>query len=267
MAKALYSTITGLTDTSIKTQDGKLLVLPTAAGGVLNPGIKDQEITAMSRIGEMVIVDTYPVERKPEIKLDWNQKNVQLLSMRLGLQFSTQTAVAAKYVNSGLLITKGSYAAALVGFEGNGVTADQAGTVAYSLGPDQIAVALTRMPFASFVATGPLTYAQGADGAMLFSTDLIGQYVAFEVPQTLASVTALSDQANGTFAMTLMTIMQDRSILQWDFPSVAVKKDQGDINLSEPKMEITFYIQYDGSTCLPYQITYKGQAQKRTCKS
>jgi len=267
MVKALYTTIQGLTDTSIKTQDGKLLVLPTAAGGVINPGIKDQEINAMSRIGEMVIVDTYPVERKPEIKLDWNQKNIQLLSMRLGLQFTTQTAVAAKYVNSGLLVTKSAYLGSAVGFEGNGILADQPNTVAYSLGIDQSIVALTRQPFATFMPATVLSYAQGADGAMLFSTDLLGQYVAFEVPQTLASVTALSDQVTGTFAMTLMTIMQDRTVLQWDFPSVAVKKSQGDINLVEPKLEITFYIQYDGSTCLPYQITYKGTAQKRTCKS
>lgn len=265
MAKALYSTIQGLTDTSIKTEAGKLLVLPTAAGGVLNPGIKDQEIMAMSRIGEMVIVDTYPIERKPEIKLDWNQKNIQLLSIRLGLEFKTQTAVVAKFVNSGLLISKTSYPASAIGFEGKGILADQAGSIAFSLGADQIAVALTRTPFASFAPAGLLTYAQGADGAMKFSDDLLGTYVAFEVPQTLASAVALSDTPVGTFAMTMMTIMQDRSILQWNFPSVAVKKDQGDINLTEAKMEISFYVQYDGSTCLPYEIIYKGQAQKRTC--
>jgi hypothetical protein len=242
------------------------MVLPTATGGVLNPGIKDQEILAMSRLGEMVIVDTYPMERKPEIKLDWNQKNPQLIGMRLGLQFQPVASVAARYVNNGLLVTgTGVYAASAVGFEGKGITADNVATNAYMLNPDQSTTALTRQPFTSFVAATTASYAQGADGAMLFSTDLIGSYVAFEVPQTLTTANALTAIPSGTFGMTMMTILTDRTILQWDFPSVSVKKSQGDINMSEAKMEITFYIQYDGSTCLPYQITYKGQAQKRTC--
>ena len=265
MTKALYSTVTGLTDSSIKTENGVLLVLPTAAGGVLTPGIKDQEITAMSRLGEMVIVDTYPIERKPEIKLEWSQKNIQLLSMRLGLEFQSDVSADSSVVNTGLRITKTEYEGAPVGYEGNGMVADQVNSIAYYLTDTQKTVALTRQPFATFVPGTPLSYAQGEDGATKWSTDLLGKYVAFEFPHTLSNILTLTDVPQASYAMRLMTIMSDRTLLEWEFPSVSVKKDQGDINLTEPKMEVTFYIQDDGSTCLPYTIRYKGKAQKRSC--
>lgn len=265
MTKALHSTITGLTDSSIKTESGALLVLPTASGAVLNPGIKDQEILAMSRLGEMVIVDTYPIERKPEIKLEWSQKNIQLLSMRLGLEFAIDVSADSKVVNTGQLITKSAYLGAGVGYEGNGMTVDQTGSIAYCLGDDQKATALTRQPFATFIPTTLMSFAQGVDGATKWSNDVIGKYVASEFPHTLTNLLSLTDAPNAVFSMRLMTIMSDRTILEWEFPSVSVKKDQGDINMGEAKMEVTFYVQDDGSSCLPYQVRYKGKAQKRTC--
>lgn len=265
MTKTLYNTIKGLTDSSIKTESGILLVLPTAVGAVLNPGIKDQEVMAMSRLGEMVIVDTYPTERKPEIKLEWTQKNIQLLSMRLGLEFGLDTSADSSVVNTGLNVTKGSYPGSLTGYEGFGMTADQVGSVAYYLTDDQTTVALTRQPFATFTPATPLSFAQGAAGATKWSDDLIGKYVAYEFPHVLSNILTLSDVPQTNFSMRLMTIMSDRTLLEWEFRSVSVKKDQGDINLTEPKMELTFYVQDDGSSCLPYTIRYKGKAQKRTC--
>lgn len=219
----------------------------------------------MSRLGEMVIVDTYPTERKPEIKLEWSQKNIQLLSMRLGLEFKPELSADSSVVNTGLRVIKGAYEASAVGYEGNGMVADQPGSIAYYLTENQTTVALTRQPFATFIPATPLSFAQGLDGATKWSTDLIGKYVAYEFPHTLSNILTLSDTPQASFSMKLMTIMSDRSILEWEFPSVSVKKDQGDINLTEPKMEITFYVQDDGSTCLPYSIRYKGKAQKRTC--
>lgn len=265
MAKELYKTITGLTDSSIKAENGTLLVLPTASGAVFNPGVTMQEVMAMSRIGERVIVDTYPLERKPTIQLDYNQKNIQLLSMRMGLDFETETSADAKLVHNGFLVTKNSYDGAVSGNEGFGLTADQTGSIAYYLSPNGKPVALTRQPFATFDPETTLSFAQGANGATQWSDDLIGKYVAYEFPHSLTSVLKLSETPFTNFSMTLMTIMRDRSILQWNFPSVTIKLDQGDINLAEAQMQLQFQIQDDGSSCLPFDIIYKGTAQTRRC--
>lgn len=266
MAKQLYKTVQGITDASIKTETGKLLVLPTAAGSVFNPGQEIQEVEATSRLGEKVIVDTYNLARKPTIQLDWQQKNLQLMSLRLGLEFEqVATANTAKVVSNGSLITKNSYSAAADGYEGNGMPADQAGSVAYVLEESGTTTELVRQPYASFNPATPLSFAQGANGARMFSNDLINKYVAYEFPHALSNVLQLSETPIGNLSLTLMTIMSDRSILQFNFPSVSVKLDEGDINLTEAQMQVTFRIQDDGSTCLPYEIIYKGTAQRRKC--
>lgn len=265
MVKSIYNTIQALTDVSLKRANGTLLVLPTASGAVFNPGIGITDIMAMSRVGEQVIVDTYSKERKPTISLDFEQKSIQLLGVRLGQAWEPLVTSTGHLFNSGLKITKGSYPAAAVGYEGYGMIADQAASVASLLGPNQIPEVLTRQPFATFNPATPKSFAQGANGATLWSDDLIGEYVGYEFPYPLANILALSDLPDVNYSLRAITMMTDRSLIEWEFPSVTVKLDGGDINMNDPKMQLQFKVNDDGSTCLPYSITYKGSAQRRKC--
>lgn len=265
MTKQLYKTIKGLTDASLRTPDGRLLILPTAAGSVFNPGQEVQVIEGNSKLGEMVIVDTYTMSRKPEVKLDWKEKNIALIGMRLGLEMQQASNVLAKVISNGFHVTKISYAGNTAGYEGFGMAADQAASLAYMLDENDSPAALTRQPFATFDEDTPLSFAQGANGALKFSTDLVDKYVAYELPHELASAMKLTENDFSAFELTMMTIMTDRSILQWNFPSVSVKLEEGEIDMSQPEMSVTFRVQDDGSDCLPYNVIYKGKAQRRRC--
>lgn len=265
MAKQLHNTIRGLCDAVFKTPSGRLLVLPTASGAVFNPGQEVQVIEGASRLGEIVILDTYTMGRKPEIQLQWKQKNITLLGMRLGLEFQNRSAVNAKVMNNGFLITKSDYLGATSGSEGYGMAADQEGAIAYHLKNDMTTEPLTRQPFDTFDANTPKSFAQGENAAMKWSTDLIGRYVAYDFPHALGSALKLTEENFSAFSCTMMTIMTDRSLLQWDFPSLSVKLEDGDINMNEPEMSISFRVQDDGSDCLPYNVIYKGQLQRRKC--
>jgi hypothetical protein len=265
MVKSIYNTIQALTDVSLKRDNGTLLVLPTASGAVFNPGIGVTDIMAMSRVGEQVIVDTYSKERKPTISLDFEQKSIQTIGVRLGQQWEALTTSTGHLFNSGLKITQGVYPAALVGYEGFGMTADNPASTASLLGPNQVPVVLTRQPFATFIAGTPKSFAQGPNGAVKWSDDLIGEYVGYEFPYPLSNILALGDLPDTSFSMKAITMMTDRSLIEWAFPSITVKLDGGDINMNDPKMQLQFKVNDDGSTCLPYSITYKGQAQRRKC--
>lgn len=265
MVKQLYKTIKGLADCLITTTDGRRLVLPTAAGGVFNPGQEVQEIEGASRLGEMVTLDTYTSVRKPIIQLDFRQKNPTLIGMKLGQEFQVGSNVASRVFSNGFLVTRNTYAAATTGLEGFGMPADQTGSVAFVLNDDETVTALTRTAFSGFNPASANTFAQGADGAMQFSNNLIGRYVAYDFPHTLASALRLTEVAFNNFSMQLMTIMTDRSVLHWTFPSVSVQVEEGDINLVEPDMQISFRVQDDGSSCLPYSVVYRGTAQLRRC--
>ena len=267
MALPLYKTVKGVTDAVLVTSTKKLLVLPTAAGSALNLGQEITEIQSMSRVGERVIVDTYNIARLPSIQLSWQQKNLTLLGMRLGYEFQEQTNVGAKVAANGFRIIKGEYPGAAAGYEGNGMPADQAESIACWLPNGDLQKPLQRQPFATFNSAIPESFAQGADGATKWSDDLVAgkEYVGFEFPHELGSAIRMSEEPYDNFKLTMMCIMTDRSLLQWNFPSVSVKLDEGDINLNEPEMAITFRVQDDGSTCLPYEVIYKGQAQRRKC--
>lgn len=265
MVKQLYRTIKGLADASLKTPSGKLLVLPTAAGAVFSPGQKIQTIEGSSRLGEMVINDSYLIGREPEIKLDWKQKNLTLIGMQLGQEFLPEASVDTKIISNGFLVTRNTYAPVESGAEGYGMTADQVGSIAYHLLDDEVVEPLTQQDFADFAPATPKSFAQGANGAMKFSNDLINRYVAYEFPHLLANAIKLSEEDFISFELRMNTIMTDRSILQWYFPSVAVKLETGDIDMTKPEMSITFRVQDDGRDCIPYSVVYKGKAQQRKC--
>lgn len=265
MATQLHKTVKGLTDAVLKTPAGTLLVLPTAAGGVFNPGQEVQEIEGSSRLGEVVILDTYAMGRKPTIKLDWKTKSLQLIGMQLGLSFEESTNVSTKVMSNGLRVTKNNYPEADIGFEGYGMIADQAESVAAYLSPGDLSVPLTRQAYGSFNAATPLSFAQGPNAGMKYSNDLIGKYVAYEFPQTLANAVKLTQNDFSGFSMRMMCITVNREILEWNFPSVSVKLEEGEINLAEPDMSLTFRVQDDGTDCVPYGVVYKGLAQRRKC--
>lgn len=185
----------------------------------------------------------------------------------MGLEFQQQTNVNAKVVANGFRVTRGEYPGANAGFEGNGMAADQVDSIACWLPGGDIQKPLQRQPFATFNPAIPESYAQGSDGATKWSNDLVAgkEYVGYEFPHELASAIRLSEEPYEDFRLTMMVIMTDRSLMQWNIPSASVKLDEGDINLNEPEMQITFRVQDDGSTCLPYDVIYKGQAQRRKC--
>lgn len=265
MAKQLYKTIKGMTDAVLKAPSGSLLVLPTASGGVFSPGQEVIVIEGNSRLGEMVVLDTYTQARKPEVKLDWNQTSLQLIGMQLGLEFQSEANVDTKVVSNGLLITKTEYAPAQAGYEGFGMPADQTNSLATALLANDLTSNLTRQPFGSFDAAIPFSYAQGANNAQKWSNNLINTYVAYSFPHQLASAIVLTEEDFSSFSLTMLTIMTDRTLLQWEFPSVSVKLDEGEINTADAKMSLSFRVQDDGSDCLPYKVIYKGQAQRRKC--
>jgi hypothetical protein len=265
MAKQLYKTIKGLTDAVLRTPDDRLLVLPTAVGGVFSPGQEVIAIEGNSKLGEMVVLDTYTTARKPEVKLDWNQANLTLIGVQLGLEFAEKFNVKTKVASNGVLITRSAYNPSGPGYEGNGMLADQEGSIASLLTENDLIVALTRQPFASFDPQVPMSFAQGADGAQLWSEDLIGKYVAYSFPHELSRAIKLTENSNSSFSLSMMTIMTDRTLLHWEFPSVSVKLEDGEINMAESKMALSFRVQDDGSDCLPYSVVSKGQIQRRKC--
>lgn len=267
MAVETLNGLLGLTDSSLawKKPDGSrlLIVLPTSAGFVYNSGIEYEDILKNSKLGQRVLAQRRIAQALATVNLRFGVKSLSVLALQLGLAWEEETSVATKIIDT-LLVKQGSYPAAASGYEGYGISADPtAADASYAPSPGRN-VKLTRQDYGSFNAATPETFAVGANGARLFSDDLIGYEVSIEIPTTLATALKIAETDFTQFELRLNQILRDRSIISWYWSAVETKLDEGEVS-DEGEAEITFSVVDDGTGCGIPDVTYLGQAQKRKC--
>jgi len=234
MAKALFTGIKSLTSVWLKTSTGvpandKLLQLPTPSNGKYSTGIEEFEIEAVSECtGEKYIADTYVVKRAPSFSLTYGAKNKQLLSAFFGLALANGTKDSA--VVKTLEVTSGTQAATISGYTGYGVAADQSGSEAFYLNANGVAVELTRQTHATFNPATPLSWSQGANLELNFSTDLVTNrnYVTYYVPYSSTNTDYLTTTTQANYSADLFFIDTDGKVGHFIFPSITA-------NLTENK--------------------------------
>ncbi len=240
-----------------------LIVLPSPSEATFDQGIEVEETMGVTPLGEMQLVDLYPRQRNPRIQLTFPKKTPATLGMKLGYRFEQAAGLEAKLVRNGVLVDKNNYPAAVAGKEGFGIVADIEGAIASYLDPNNLSIPLTQATFATFdSATTDLSFAVGLNGALKFSDDLIGKYVTYEIPYTIATGgVALTENLFNRFKPTLIVIQNDLKIVSFEYPEAIVDPSDGEINLNESQIQVTLRITYNGSGCLPVKIKYLGQAR------
>lgn len=263
MANRLYNGIKGIpTDVSLRALDGteRVLVLPNASEVSFDQGIELEEVMAASPLGEMTLVDIYPKARNPKITLKFPKKTPEILGMKMGYAFEETTNMPAIIARNGIKVT-GDIPASLAGYEGFGIAADVVGAEASYLDENQTSVPLTQVDFATAMGSSTLSFAVGLNGAMKFSSDLLGKYVSWRIPAIIASGMTLTEAAFSRFAMTLVSVQRDLKVVCFEFPEV-VSPGDGEISFNDDTIDIEMRMVYDGSNCLPFRVKYLGQARK-----
>ena len=226
MAKALFTGIKSLTSVWLKTATGtpandKLLQLPTPSNGTYNTGVEEFEIEAVNECtGERYIADTYVVKRAPSFTLTYGAKNKQLLSAFFGFTLANGTRDSA--VVKTLEVTAATQAATIAGYSGFGVSADQTNSEAFYLDANGVAVELTRQTHATFNPATPLSWSQGANLALNFSTDLVTNrnYVTYYVPYSSTNTDYLTSTTQANYSADLFFIDTDGKLGHFIFPSI-----------------------------------------------
>lgn len=226
MAKALFTGIKSLTSVWLKTSTGvpandKLLQLPSPSAGTYSTGIEEFEIEAVSECtGEKYVADTYVVKRAPSFALTYGAKNKQLLAAFFGLALANGTRDTA--VVKTLEVTSTTQAATIAGYSGFGAPADQTLSEAYYLNPQGISVKLTRQTHATFNPATALSWSQGADLALNFSTDLVTNknYVTYYVPYSSSNTDYLTATSQSNYSADLFFIDTDGKVGHFIFPSI-----------------------------------------------
>jgi hypothetical protein len=251
---------------SLNEDPARVLVLPGVSEISKNFNIEVATQSVMTPGGggirRTVYVDT--VAEDPQFTFTFPAVTPELLAMRYGRALVTETSVERYITNSNMLITgSGSYPASVVGKLGYAVAEDAESEASYRGASDEISVALTQSPFATFnAATETLAFAVGANGALKFSNDLIGKVVGYRIPATYTDVTGMGEGRFDTFSCNIMMIQNDRSILVIDIPEASIRADQGDITFGQP-LQLTVSA-LAGGRCTGEQITWLGEVD--TCR-
>jgi hypothetical protein len=227
MAKLINNGVQGITQVILKTKNianpslNRPLMIAAPSNGTYNSGVTETEITSVNCLGEQIVSDSYVNERKPTLSFTYGGKTKEVLAAFFGLELAngTKTTAFAKSIE----VTAASYAASTSGYSGFGATANNTNSYAYYLTNDGIATELTRQTFGSFNPATPNSWAQGADGALLFSTDVVAarRYVTFYVPYDSTNSDYLSTTPQVDYTADIFFVNINKDVGHFIFDSVS----------------------------------------------
>lgn len=137
----------------------------------LNQGVTEQVFYKKDQQAVKQFLQANVTQREPGFTAACSKYDPITMSLLFGHQFAPESITNALY-NPVLRSGKGTFAAAAVGQEGNGMPADQTTSEMVYVDEFGVITPMTRQPFATFVAATPKTFAQGANGAFMVSDDI-----------------------------------------------------------------------------------------------
>ena len=267
MPNQLYTGTKMVTDVVLRDLEdptNPLIVIPNPSEVTFDQGIEMEETMSITPLGEMQLVDLYPKQRNPKIQMTFPKKTPATLGMKFGYRFESIAGLAAFLSRNGVQIDRNTYPPATAGKEGFGVTADVEGAIASYLDENNLSIPLTQGTFATLdLDTATLSFAVGLNGALKFTNDLIGKFVSYQIPYTIAiGGVALTEALFNRFKPTFVVIQNDLKIVSFEYPEAIVDQSDGEINLNESQLQVTLRITYNGTGCLPVKVKYLGQARQ-----
>ncbi|MBD2365253.1 hypothetical protein H6G36_29555 [Anabaena minutissima FACHB-250] len=266
MPNQLYTGSKMVTDVLLRDLENSsnVIVLPNPSEVNFDQGIEIEETMSVTPLGEMQLVDLYPRQRNPRIQMTFPKKTPATLGMKLGYRFESATGLDALLSRNGIQVDRTTYPAAVSGKEGFGIVADAEGSVASYLDESGISVPLTQIDFATIdVDVDTLSWAVGLNGTLKFTSDLVGKFISYQIPYTIATgALSLTESLFNRFEPTFVLIQNDLKIVSYEFPEALVDSSDGEINLNESQLQVTLRIVYNGTGCLPVKIKYLGQARQ-----
>jgi len=255
----------GITDIAVfdKSVSPKLAyIIDTPTNAELDLGIEEQLNETTSQLGEVVIESSMITAQRPILSMTLPAGSPTATALRVGRKLATatdQTSAVEKRIR--LTATNNTKAAAITGQEGFGMAADQTGSLAWKLDGLGIPVPLTRIATATMDAEeDDNSFSQGANGAYVFSENLIGSDVFFSFPLTGLATLEIGEASLDLLEVNFTAVMRDLTLFRIEIPSASIDLGgSGNIPLGPGELNLNLRISYDGSVCFPIKYTWLGQ--------
>jgi hypothetical protein len=234
---------------------GIIYVVPNPSKFALNTGITELKKQAASQLGVKVTSTTVISAEEPIITLSFATATAFVSGMIMGRKFALQS-IASYVAKNNVLLTANSRAGATVaGLEGYGIVADVVGAKAAVFRANQN-VALTYIAYSGFSPSGTTdSFAVGANGALLFSDNLVGNPISYQIPLAAASRLALT--ADTAFDYNVKVFFLDLANRVSLFEATSVKPVLGKtFDPSAESVDVELRVNYSGAFCAPYSFQY-----------
>jgi hypothetical protein len=253
--------LVGLSIKDTRTSVTRQLVLPKPSAITLAPGITEAISRTRSDLGQVVIEDIDIESEEPTLSFTFPRKTPELMGIRLGKEITTTEVTTTIEKQFKVAAANKTAAGAASGKEGNGMSADQAGSIGSYLNDNGISVPLTRVNTASFNAANNAQFSQGTNGAYQITDDMVGNDVHLSFPITLAARPHLSETVFKDFEVHMLFAQRNLELMKIVFGAVNPALGEGDLDLGTPEMPLTLRAVNDGSSCQLYNIYWLGQAR------
>ncbi len=240
------------------------LVLPIPSEAGIDIGIEESVFETRNQLGQRVVESVTVEANQPTFTLTFPGATPELIALRTGQKISSGTINVTLDKRFKVTQSNKTAAGAAAGVEGNGMPADQAGSIGSYLSDDGVSIPLTRVDTGSFNAAGVTSFSQGANGAYQLTDDLVGREVHLSFPISLANRISLSEQPFLEFTMDLLFLQNDMRLVKLVSPAVSPVLSEGDFSLGgSDGFPITFRSISDGTSCKLWDIYWLNQI--RTC--
>lgn len=229
-----------------------LRVLDTPKSAELDFGFKELVRSSTSSQGVEVDVSREIQAEKPKFKVEMGGLTEEVWEILCGRLWQDSPSVATFYGRNRDALNKTSWSADAAGFEGYGIVADAVGLA--SIFKDGKSVALTQQAYGTFNPSTLLSFAVGANGAMLFSNDTLAYQKSWKLPQNLSNVRTMSSTRVTNVGVLLNLVDASLYVYRFSANSATPVLDGKSLNFGAESQSIEMAINFDGSSCRPYDF-------------
>ena len=235
--------------------------LPKPSNIVLAANIEVKNTSSRDGLGNMSKLNTYQTSEMPTLQLSYGVNQLELYAFQKGylMKSGTFTMTVARNV---LVPLTGSIPAAAIGFFPNASLADIGLNVPTGI-PDPTtasktnivgqSIALTQVAYSPTAYTTEDQFGIGADGAVTFSTNLIGETITLRHPYTSAART-LSSELIGEVAIEYMITTSANTLTVVNIPSAIINPSGSSFDASGEGLTLNFDVLTPAGKCPGYDL-------------
>lgn len=253
-----YRTYKGISNLNIRRKsDGVLYSWPKPSTFVLQDG--QEQINQMTRneYGEMASIGNFTSARVPMLQIGYQQIQLELFAFQTGFQLTSGTydiGIPRQVVvpSDGLIAGAASSGNAYFGMAQDGLIGDLSDCFA-SINDEGVSVALTPVAWTGSQPTGPNEVAFGPDGALYFSSDLVGSLVSTLNPWNIGAK-AISASLVGEVELNATLVNSNNKLTFLNIPSLIVDTTGTPFEPGADATTLNLRLLQEPGQCLAYQL-------------